>query len=158
MIKYTANRANQRDAQSRKNAVIISVDRGTRCGKLAAHPHPGKVDARRQAVLIDKKPALEQRPNEGEAICHQKAGPVKSKTLLGEDRVFYMKQLALAQGARQSVVDVTPNIYTGSDYQLIYRSSTLQSIQLTLIEISADCVRRWFRVEGVLARSLRRRA
>ena len=115
MIEYAARWANQRDAQSRKNAVIISVDRGTRCGKLAAHPHPGKVDAGRHAILIDKKPALEQRPNEGEAICNQKAGPIKSKTLFGEDRVFYMKQLALAQGGRQSVDDVTPNIYTGSD-------------------------------------------
>ena len=91
MIKYTANRANQRDAQSRKNAVIISVVRGTRCGKLAAYLHPGKVDAGRHAILVDKKPASEQRPNEGEAICNQKAGPINSKTLLGEDRVFYLK-------------------------------------------------------------------
>ena len=91
MIEYTAGRANQRDAQSRKNPVVISIDRGARRGKLAAHPHPGKVYAGRQAVLIDKKPALEQRPNEGEAICNQKAGPIKSKTLLGEDPVFYLK-------------------------------------------------------------------
>ena len=91
MIEDAAGRANQRDAQSRKNPVFISIDRGTRCGKLAAYLHPGKVDAGRQAVLIDKKPALEQRPNEGEAICNQKAGPIKSKTLLGEDPVFYLK-------------------------------------------------------------------
>ena len=91
MIEYAVRRADQRDAQSRKNIVIVRRDRRSRSSKFAAYPHPGKVDAGRHAVLIDEKPPVEKRPNEGEAVGHQNARPIKSETFLGEKRVFQPK-------------------------------------------------------------------